>query len=117
MNSDDAVVGIVADSNLAGRPTAFYPGQEYGGTLGSFPVSLAEALLGRSLLALRISAFLESLLLILVMYKLAAASGVNRLMTLSLVSSLWPLKFVATCSFHTLSPVSATLFSHGEFGA
>ena len=94
INSDEAVVGIVVDSNLAGRPTAFHPGQEYGGTLGSFPVSLAEALLGRSLLALRISAFLESLLLMLVIYKLAAASGVNRLTTLGLVS-LWPLMFVA----------------------
>jgi len=94
INSDEAVVGIVAESNLAGRPTAFYPGQEYGGTLGSFPVSLADALLGRSLLALRISAFLESLLLMVVIYKLAAASGVNRLTTLGLVS-LWPLMFVA----------------------
>ena len=93
-DSDEAVTGLVARAALNGHPTAFYPSQEYGGTLGAVPVSIAQAVLGRTFVALRIAAFVESLALMGVVALLVRRSALSHRAALAVIA-FWPLGFVA----------------------
>ena len=54
LDSDEAVVGLMARHALDGEPTAFFWGQSYGGTLEPLLVAVAFALAGSSVLALKL---------------------------------------------------------------
>lgn len=54
LDSDEAVVGLMAKHALDGEVTAFYWGQSYGGTLEPMLVALAFAFLGSGVLALKL---------------------------------------------------------------
>jgi hypothetical protein len=54
LDSDEAVVGLMARHILDGEPTAFFWGQSYGGTLEPLLVALAFALAGSGVLALKL---------------------------------------------------------------
>ena len=54
LDSDEAVVGLMARHILDGEPTAFFWGQSYGGTLEPLLVALAFALAGTGVLALKL---------------------------------------------------------------
>lgn len=54
LDSDEAVVGLMARHALDGELTAFYWGQSYGGTLEPLLVALVFALVGSGVLALKL---------------------------------------------------------------
>lgn len=54
LDSDEAVVGLMARHALDGELTAFYWGQSYGGTLEPLLVALAFAVVGSGVLALKL---------------------------------------------------------------
>lgn len=94
LNADEAVVGLLADSFRHGRPAAFYPGQEYGGTLEAALVAGMQAVFGRTFFALRILAFVESVTAIYVVARLARRSGGAVAFAVAAMA-VWPLGFVA----------------------
>lgn len=72
INSDEAVVGLMAIRLLHGQWTTFYWGQDYMGTLEALLAAPLIRLLGPTSLALRLAPLLASLGFILVVYRLGS---------------------------------------------
>jgi 4-amino-4-deoxy-L-arabinose transferase-like glycosyltransferase len=68
--SDDAVVGLMADAILKGHPTAFYWGQEYGGSAQAFLAAGAFSVFGHSVYVLTLCAAILQLIAAVLIWRL-----------------------------------------------
>ncbi len=94
LDGDETVAGLLARSIRHGRPAAFFPGQQYAGSLGTFLIAGAEAVFGQTFFALRIFALLESIVILVLIVLISQRSGGNRVVALGL-AAVWPLGIVA----------------------
>lgn len=71
VDSDEAIVGLMAHNVAEGHMSTFYWGQNYGGTAETFPLAIVISLLGMTRVALKLVVMAESAILALVVWRVA----------------------------------------------